>query len=342
MEESRNQKVLDLERQIKMYASQKKDILDEITVLLKEKDQLQNIYNDSGRTKEEYDDIASKIEGVQSKLDNKEHVLQKKMTLIDNLEREKNELLETNSEKIKQVVWEKYQTLKPTVDALKEKANNTFNNAKEDMSKTFSKENVKEKLEEIKETDGMKKVSERASIVKEELSELNLYKILGQLKRNTSDALEDIEAYVKNNNIDKKVKTKVDKYVTPELKGSISQIFHKIKTGINEASEVIMNNSEEETEAKKKESVRKFKVLKENYLKSWVRENEIKVNNSTRSSIKLIHENYINFMLTEYGQENNSKLIILDYNEFVNTLSKYLSQPIIFNIDTGEVNLVIK
>lgn len=341
MEENRNQKILNLETALLQYN-------EEVAILRREAQSLYEIRNsltiELSNLEDNVDksEVLARVSANDRSLFINERLLERKNELVRNTNDALAELLPNQIEKAKYNAWLKVQKIKPSVEEISEKAKRAVDDMKILFTEKFSKDNFSEAFDKVKENKHFQNTTEKAKIVKDELSELNLYKMIGQIKKNASDTLEDLSVYVKNNQIEEKVKGKVDKYVSPEVKGKVSTFFNKLKENLKDAAEIISDSEENETEAERREKLRRLKGVKENYVKSWVREKNVIVDNNVRSDIKDIHSNYLKFMKEEYGQEELSKLIINDYSEFVKVTAKYFNVPVIFNSDDGIINLKIR
>lgn len=340
MEESRNQVVMQLKNKIAELKKIQSLIIAQLEAHEKEKITILKEYEENKDSSKD-SEIMEKLEDVKVLINSKEFLLRKNKQEINYFEEQIVRVISSPLDKVKDIAKENFEKIKPVIEDFSEKAKEKYSSTKEDISDIFNKEFIGEKVQDLKENKHIKETVEKAKIVKEEMGELNLYKIIGQLKKNANETFEDLESYIKSNEVDKKFKNKVDKIVSPEVKGKLSSFFTKLKNGIDDAVEIIAETNEDEDSAKIKENLRKFKGVKENYLKSWIRERKVKVDNGLRNKISDIHNNYVLFMKEEYGQEENSKLIVYDYHEFIKIAAKFLTLPIVFNEETGEVNLKI-
>lgn len=341
MEENRNQKILNLETTLLQYNEEIAILKKEAEALYKVRSsltiELANLEKDADKS-----EVLAKVSSNDRSLFINEKLLERKEELVKSTNEAIVELLPNQIERAKYNAWLKVQKIKPSVEEASEKAKRAVDEMKSLFVEKFNKDNFADAFDKMKENKHFQKTTEKAKVVKDELSELNLYKMIGQIKKNASDTLEDLNVYIKNNQIEERVKGKVDKYVSPEVKGKVSTFFNKVKANLKEAAEIIADSEENETEAERREKLRKLKGVKENYIKSWVREKKVTVDNRVRNNIKEIHLSYLDFMKSEYGQEDNSKLIINDYNEFVKVAAKYFNVPVIFNSDEGIINLRLK
>lgn len=340
MEESRNQKVFALESNLKEYISEK-SILESEVVDLNSK--LRTLKSKLASLEEGDDksELLGYISVTERSIFANNKILERKDEVIKTTKEQIDALLPSRIDKTAYAAWLNLQEVKPTVSNFSNKAKSVVDDVRDNIADKFNKESVNETFDKVKGNKHVQDTTEKVKVVKEELSDLNLYKIIGQIKKNATDTAEDLNVYMKNHKIDEKIKSQVDNYFSPEVKGRVATFFSKIKASLADAAEIISDNEENETEAERREKLRKLKGVKENYLKSWVRENKVVVDNNVRSNIELIHKNYLDFMKEEYGQDSSSKLIISEYSEFVKVAAKYFNVPLIFNVDESVINLKI-
>lgn len=340
MEKNRNQKILDIENNLLQYKEEINVLNNEVKELYKKKEAL---FSELECLNEEDDksEILGRIESNNRAIFINTKIKERKEELINSATNELIDLMPNKIDMAKYKAWLKMQKIKPSVDDISGKAKIAVEDMKRNFNDKFNKEKFGDKFEKVKDNKKFQTTAEKAKVVKEEIVDLNLYKMIGQFKKNTMETIEDIKGYIEENDVEEKVKGKVDKYVSPEVKGRLSSFFNKVKESLNEAAEIISDNEENEAEVEIREKLRKFKGVKENYIKSWIRENKIIIDNNARSNINEIHTDYLNFMKDEYGQEENSKLMVIDYNEFVKISAKYFNLPIVFNSDEGIINLKI-